>query len=69
MLVLSRKSSEGLVLDGRIRVRILSVRGTRVKLGIEAPDDVEIVRDELMSQALLWHEDGMPDVKLASRAG
>ena len=49
MLVLTRKPQEGLVFDdGRVRIRILAVAGSRVKLGVEAASDVRIVRDELV---------------------
>ena len=48
MLVLRRKVEEAIVLDGSIRVVVLAVEGERVKLGIEAPDDVTIIREELL---------------------
>jgi len=48
MLVLRRKVEEAIVLDGSIRVVVLAVEGERVKIGIEAPDDVSIVREELL---------------------
>jgi carbon storage regulator len=49
MLVLDRKLREGFWIDGGIFVKVLSVGRERVKLGIEAPDDVRIVREELRS--------------------
>ncbi len=48
MLVLDRKVHEGIWIDGRIFVTVLDIGRRRVKLGIEAPDGVEIVREELM---------------------
>lgn len=47
MLVLSRKADQVIVIDGSIRVRVLEVVGSRVRLGIEAPREVGIVREEL----------------------
>jgi len=47
MLVLSRRLGEGLLIDGNTVVRILEVRGNRIRLGIEAPDNVTVVRKEL----------------------
>jgi carbon storage regulator len=47
MLVLSRKAEEQLFIDGRIEVKVLAVSGSRVKLGITAPNDVGIQRGEL----------------------
>jgi carbon storage regulator len=47
MLVLDRKLQEGFWIDGRIFVKVLSIGKRRVKLGIEAPSDLEVVREEL----------------------
>lgn len=48
MLVLSRKRKEGILIDGgRITVRVASIEGDTVKLAIDAPREVEIVREEL----------------------
>jgi len=48
MLVLRRKAGEAIVLNGVIKIYVLAVEGERVKLGIEAPPDVVIVRQELL---------------------
>ena len=47
MLILSRKSNESIVIGGNIRITVASVRGRYVRLGIEAPADVKIFREEL----------------------
>ena len=47
MLVLSRKQNERLIIDGNIVVSIVRVSGGTVRLGIEAPRDVSIRREEL----------------------
>ena len=47
MLVLSRKKNESIVIDGKIIVTIVEVRGDKVRLGIEAPRDVAIHRSEV----------------------
>ncbi len=47
MLVLTRKAQQSLVIDGRIVVTVLEVDGDRVKVGIEAPRDVSVLRQEL----------------------
>lgn len=49
MLVLRRKAGEAIVLNQVIVIRVLAVEGDRVKLGIDAPPDVIIVRDELLN--------------------
>ena len=47
MLVLSRKNHDTIVIDQRIRIKVLGIRSDRIRLGIEAPDDVAILRGEL----------------------
>lgn len=47
MLVLTRRTQEELVIDQCIRVTVLGVQGQRVRLGISAPDHVEIRRGEI----------------------
>ena len=48
MLVLRRKVGESIILDGSIQISVLAVEGERVKIGISAPPDVTIVREELL---------------------
>jgi carbon storage regulator len=47
MLVLSRKESQQIRLGDSIVLTIVRLTGDRVRLGIEAPDDVVILREEL----------------------
>lgn len=47
MLVLTRKLNESIVIDGNITVTVVEVRGNRVKLGIAAPVDVPVMREEI----------------------
>jgi len=47
MLVLTRKPGEKLFISEGIVITVLSVNGGRIRVGIEAPDDVPIVRGEL----------------------
>ena len=47
MLVLTRKEDERLLIDGGIEIKILSVHGSRVRLGIEAPRHIGVRRGEL----------------------
>ncbi|MBO0778834.1 MAG: carbon storage regulator [Ktedonobacteraceae bacterium] len=51
MLVLRRKVGESIVLAGVINISVLAVEGERVKIGISAPPDVTIVREELLRVA------------------
>ena len=47
MLVLSRKTDESIMIGGNIEVIVLGVEGDNVKLGIRAPKDVGIYRNEI----------------------
>jgi carbon storage regulator len=51
MLVLSRKVGEEVIIDGEIRISIVRVRGNRVRLGIQAPADVCIRRQNTTPHA------------------
>jgi carbon storage regulator len=48
MLVLSRKIDESIIIGGSIRVTITAIRGRQVRVSIDAPEDITIVRDELL---------------------
>ena len=50
MLILSRKSGESIVIDGRIHVKIVRVEGETVKVGIEAAADVPVHRREVYEE-------------------
>lgn len=50
MLVLTRKLGEGLVLGSDISLKILEIHKNQIKLGIEAPPDVRIYRNEVYEQ-------------------
>lgn len=50
MLVLSRKQQQEIVIGEEIRVTVLQVKGNTVRLGIEAPRDIRVMRGELPRQ-------------------
>jgi carbon storage regulator len=60
MLVLRRKVGESIVLAGVINISVLAVEGERVKIGISAPPDVTIVREELLRTARDTSEQNSP---------
>ncbi|QQE74111.1 carbon storage regulator CsrA [Brevibacillus composti] len=47
MLVLSRKKNESIIIDGSIEIKIIGIEGESVKIGIEAPNHIEIHRKEI----------------------
>jgi carbon storage regulator len=47
MLVLSRKRNESIIINGNITVAVVEIRGDKVRLGIEAPKDIPVHRNEV----------------------
>jgi carbon storage regulator len=47
MLILTRKVNEEIIFNSNIRVKIISIADNQIKIGIDAPKDVEIFRGEL----------------------
>jgi carbon storage regulator len=59
MLVLTRKPGEKIQVGDDITITVLAINGGKIRLGIDAPDDVVIVRHELLEllegvRAKLW---------------
>ncbi len=59
MLVLTRKRNETIILDDSIVIKILQVKGNRIRIGVSAPADVNVRRGELHP---FLAEDGTLDV-------
>lgn len=47
MLILTRKLGESITIGDKIRVSVLGIRGRQVRLGIDAPSDVVVHREEI----------------------
>ncbi len=63
MLVLSRRSNQSIVIGNSIRVTIVDVRGDKVRLGIDAPRDIAVHREEVseaIQRELAEKEAGTP---------
>lgn len=52
MLVLSRRIGEEIIIDGNIRVKVVAIQGNRVRMGIVAPNDVTVNREEIHRQRM-----------------
>jgi carbon storage regulator len=51
MLVLSRKTNQSIMIGDEIEITVLSVSGEKVRLGIKAPREVPVYRDEVYAAA------------------
>lgn len=51
MLIVTRKPGDRIVIDGRIDVVVLKVKGKHVSIGIKAPKEVPIERGEVVARA------------------
>ena len=49
MLVLSRQRDETIMIGDDIELTVVDIRGDKVRIGIEAPDSVLVLRDELQA--------------------
>ena len=54
MLILTRRVGESIIIETpageRIQVTVLGVKGNQVRIGTDAPDDVQIMREELLER-------------------
>ncbi len=62
MLILSRRSNQSIVIGGNIVVTVLETSGDQVRLGIEAPREVTVHREEV-------HREILEENRLAAAAG
>ena len=50
MLALTRKTGESIILDDEIEIVVVEVKGDQVRLGIQAPKSVKILRKEIYEE-------------------
>jgi carbon storage regulator len=50
MLILARKENQSIIIDDKIEVTILNIKGDHVKVGINAPSDIKVYRKELYEE-------------------
>lgn len=56
MLVLSRRKGESVIIGGEVTVTVVEVRGDQIRLGIDAPRNVKVYREEVYRQVLEENE-------------
>lgn len=47
MLILTRCVGEGLIIDDNIEVRVLGVKGNQIRIGVSAPQNIDVHREEI----------------------
>ena len=66
MLVLSRKKNESIIVDDKIVITVVEIRGDKVRLGIEAPREVAIHRSEVRDAIAAAEAQQITSVQIAS---
>jgi carbon storage regulator len=59
MLVLTLKEGEKILIGDKITVMLVEIRGAQIRLGIEAPDDVLVLREKLAPKGKAWRRTGV----------
>lgn len=59
MLILTRKVGETLVIGGEIEITVLGQKGNQVRLGVEAPKEISVHRQEIQEKVV--SENAGPD--------
>ncbi|WGE89957.1 carbon storage regulator CsrA [Actinobacillus arthritidis] len=57
MLILTRKIGESLLIGDNVEITVLSVRGNQVKLGVKAPKEISVHREEIYQRIKALAED------------
>lgn len=68
MLILSRRIGETIVIDQNIRIRVLDIKGSQVRIGVEAPRGVAVDRLEIAERKALGLSAEHPDVAAGTNA-
>ena len=55
MLVLTRNLNETIVIDGLIRVTVLGIKGNKVRIGVSAPEDIPVDREEIAERRFAFN--------------
>lgn len=69
MLILQRRTGESLVIGEDIKISVVSVEGSRVRLAISAPPEVSILRSELLDAKLANQDSAVEEAAPAELLG
>ncbi|MCB1282919.1 MAG: carbon storage regulator CsrA [Microthrixaceae bacterium] len=50
MLVLSRRTNESIIVNGNITITVLEIRGDHIRIGIDAPREISVHREEIHAE-------------------
>lgn len=64
MLVLSRKLNEKIIIDDQIEITVVGIENGKVQLGIDAPQEIEIMRKELLEDVKEENQKAVQNKKL-----
>lgn len=67
MLVLTRKDDESIMIGNTIEIKIISAENGKVKIGIEAPKDIEINRKEIYNEIQNENKEAINQIKNVSK--
>ena len=59
MLILSRRSGESIIVDEKVTLTVLSIKGRQVRIGIDAPDDISVHREEIYQKIKAGESTGL----------
>lgn len=68
MLVLTRRKGQSVHIGGNVVVTVLEVKGDQIRLGISAPADVQVLREELVVGATVVEQPGPTSVSAGGPA-
>jgi len=61
MLILTRKVGESLIISDDMKVTVLGIKGNQIRIGVSAPREVAVHREEIYNRILLERELGGAD--------